>query len=214
MTAGAGWLPEDPLVAEELRRLHAAADAADAARRARGGFKPEENTDDIVRLGSEFLAVSPEEGQFIYMLARSMQARRVVEFGASYGISTLYLAAAVQQTGGHLFTTEIHPDKIRALRGSLSRAGVGEVVTLLDGDARETLPGVDGPLDMVLLDGWKSMYLPVMDILGPKLRPGGLVAADNIRLESSQPYLTHMSDPASGFLTHVVDDMGLSLKLG
>ena len=208
------WLPSDPGIASVLRDLHAASDAADRARLERGGFIPEENTDDIVRLGSEYLSVSPAEGRFLYMLARGMQARRIVEFGASFGLSTLYLAAALRETGGHLWTTEVHPDKCAALRQTFDRAGVEDVVTLLEGDARETLKTVEGPVDMVLLDGWKSMYLPVLDLLRLKLRPGATVAADNIRLSSSQPYLAHVSDPASGFLTHLVDDMGLSLWLG
>ena len=208
------WLPDDPQIAAELSRLHQADRAATAARQARGGFKPEENTDDIVRLGSEYLAVSPEEGQLVYMMVCAAQAGRVVEFGASYGVSTLYIAAALKPSGGRLFTTEVHPDKCAALRQTFARAGVDDCVTLLEGDARETLKTVEGPVDMVLLDGWKSMYLPVLDLLRPKLRPGATVAADNIRLSSSQPYLAHVSDPASGFLTHLVDDMGLSLWLG
>ncbi|OWU70543.1 O-methyltransferase [Marinibacterium profundimaris] len=207
------WLPRDPAIAAELSRLHAASRASDEAREARGGFLPEEDTDDIVRLGSEYLAVSPEEGRLLYMLARGAQARRVVEFGASFGLSTLYLAAALRETGGQLFTTEVHPEKCRALRESFDRAGVGDIVTLLEGDARETLITVEGPLDMVLLDGWKSMYLPVLHLLSPRLRAGALVAADNIRLDASQPYLAHVSDPASGFLTRELDDMALSLKL-
>ncbi len=208
------WLPPDPGIASVLRALHAASDASDRARHERGGFLPEENTDDIVRLGSEYLAVSPEEGRLLYMLARGARAERIVEFGASYGLSTLYLAAALRETGGRLWTTEVHPKKCAALRETFARAGIDDVVTLLEGDARETLKTVEGPVDMVLLDGWKSLYLPVLDILKPRLRSGALVAADNIRLSASQPYLTHMSDPASGFLTHCVDDMGLSLWLG
>ena len=163
------WLPDDPALAAELTRLHAAARAASAETRARGGFKPDEDVDDIVRLGSEYLALSPEEGQLIYMLARSAGARRVVEFGASFGISTLYFAAAMRATGGRLITTEVHPDKCRALRETLARAGVADCVDLLEGDARETLKGVEGPVDMVLLDGWKSMYLPVLTLLRPRL---------------------------------------------
>ena len=207
------WLPEDPAIAAELARLHEASAASDAARAARGGLKADENTDDIVRLGSEYLAVSPAEGEFLYMLARGMQARVVVEFGASFGLSTLYLAAALRATGGHLSTTEIHPDKCAALRASLDRAGVTDCVTLLEGDARDTLQTVEGSVDMVLLDGWKSMYLPVLDLLKPKLRPGAMVAADNISLASTRPYMDHVSDPASGFLTREVNDLGLSVKL-
>lgn len=208
------WTPKDPRIAEELARLHDAARAARDAMRARGGFKPEEDTDDIVRLGSEFLALSPDEGRFLYMLARFAGARKVVEFGASFGISTLYLAAALRETGGTMVTTEVHPDKCAALRESFARAGVEDIVTLLEGDARETLKGAEGPLDLVFLDGWKSMYLPVLDLLRPGLRPGALVVADNVDHEGAREYVARVSAAGSGFLTRIDDKTGLSLFEG
>ena len=208
------WLPDDPALAAELTRLHAAARAASAETRARGGFKPDEDVDDIVRLGSEYLALSPEEGQLIYMLARSAGARRVVEFGASFGISTLYFAAAMRATGGRLITTEVHPDKCRALRETLARAGVADCVDLLEGDARETLKGVEGPVDMVLLDGWKSMYLPVLTLLRPRLAPGAMVISDNLNHAGTQDFVDQVTDAANRFLTHRVGVTGLSLFLG
>ncbi|MDF0602821.1 class I SAM-dependent methyltransferase [Psychromarinibacter sp. C21-152] len=202
------WHPDDAAIAAELARLR------DAAQAARGGFRPEENTDDLVRLGSAYLAVSPEEGKLLYMLARAAGARQVVEFGASFGLSTLCLAAAVRKAGGRLITTEVHPDKCAALRESFARAGVEDCVTLLEGDARETLAGVEGPVDLVFLDGWKSMYLPVLELLRPRLRDGALVVADNVDHAAAQDYVAHVSDPASGFVTHRHGDMGLSLREG
>ncbi|MAQ86171.1 MAG: methyltransferase [Maritimibacter sp.] len=207
------WLPKDPRIAEELLRLHDADARSTAERRARGGFKPEENTDDIVRLGSEYLALSPEEGRFVYMMAMGAKARTVVEFGASFGISTLYFAAALKETGGRLITTEVHPDKCAALRDTFARAGVEYIVTLLEGDARETLRQVKGPVDVLFLDGWKSMYLPVLDLLTPALRPGAMVIGDNLDHGSAQPYADHVSDPANGFLTQILGRTGLSVKL-
>lgn len=208
------WLPDDPALAAELERLHAADRASTEARHARGGFLPDENTDDVVRLGSEYLAVSPAEGRLLYLFARSMSAQKVVEFGASFGVSTLYFAAALRETGGGLLTTEVHPDKCEALRNTFDAAGATDVVTLLEGDARETLKAVDGPIDLLFLDGWKGMYLTILDMMTPKLRPGALVLADNMRLSSAQPYRARVSDPQSGFLTHEVDDMAVSLWLG
>ncbi|WP_425052282.1 O-methyltransferase [Psychromarinibacter sp. S121] len=207
------WLPKDPQIADELARLHEAADRSTAERRERGGFKPEENTDDIVRLGSEYLALSPEEGRFVYMMALGAQARTVVEFGASFGISTLYFAAAMRETGGRLITTEVHPDKCNALRDTFARAGVEDIVTLLEGDARETLKQVEGPVDLLFLDGWKSMYLTVLDLLTPVMRPGAMVIGDNLNLASAQEYSDRVSDPANGFLTQILGRTGLSVKL-
>jgi predicted O-methyltransferase YrrM len=209
--SGSRWRPSDPAIAAELERLQQAAAENAAARRERGGFRPEEDTDDLVRLGSEYLSLSPNECRLLYLLARGTGARRVVEFGASYGVSTLTLAAAVRASAGYLWTTEVHPEKCAALRESLARAGVEDCVTLLEGDARETLTKVAGPLDLVLLDGWKGMYLPVLKLLRPMLRPGALVVADNLGHAGAADYLAHVSDPESGFITHVEGGFGLSL---
>jgi predicted O-methyltransferase YrrM len=154
-----------------------------------------------------YLALSPEEGRLLHLLARGANARRAVEFGASYGISTLYLGAALRANGGHLVTTEVHPAKCAALRDTLSEAGLADHVTLLEGDALDTLADVEGPLDLVLLDGWKTLYLPVFELLRPKLRPGALVLADNCDHEGAQSFVTAVTAEGSGCLTHRIDDL-------
>lgn len=208
---------ENSAVAPVLRRLHAAA-ASDATRWAQrradqdAGRLPAD--EGLVRMGELYLAVSPSEGRLLYLLARAARARRLVEFGASYGVSTLYLAAAAQDTGGALVTTEAHPDKCRALRATLAEAGLDNRVTLLEGDALETLADLPGPIDFLLLDGWKSMYLPVLTLLRPRLAQGALVLADNVDHAAAQDYVTFIDAPGSGFLTHTVDDLALSMYLG
>ncbi len=147
----------DPNVAACLARLHEAA-ARDSARR-RSSWRRGADDDVLIRMGDFYLAVSPAEGRLLYVLARGGRAASIVEFGASFGVSTIYLAAAARDNGGHVVTTEVHPDKCAALRESFARAGVEDCVTLLEGDARETLAGVEGPVDLLFLDGWKSMYL-------------------------------------------------------
>ncbi len=181
-----------------------------AERRARNAG----SEDGLMRLSEFYLAVSPEEGQLLYMLARASKARKLVEFGASFGISTIYLAAAAADNGGHLTTTEIQPEKCAAVRGHLERAGLSRHATVVEGDARETLRDVVGPVDFVLLDGWKSMYLPVLELLRPKLSEGAVIAADNLDHEGVGNYVAHVQDPASGFTTHVMGTMGLSCLTG
>ena len=165
-------------------------------------------------MGELYLAVSPAEGRLLYLLARAARARRLVEFGASYGVSTLYLAGAAQDTGGALVTTEAHPDKCRALRENLAEAGLAERVTVLEGDALKTLADLPGPIDLLLLDGWKSLYLPVLMLLRPRLVEGALVLADNVDHAAAQDYMAFVEAPGSGFLTHTVDDLAVSLCLG
>lgn len=169
---------------------------------------------DLVRLGEFYLAVSPDEGRLLHILAKTKGAKHVVEFGASYGLSSLYLAAALAGQGGKLTTTEVHPDKCAALRATFDQAGVSDIVTLLEGDARETLAGATDPIDMLVLDGWKSMYLPVFDLLRPRFAPGCLIAADNIDHEAAADYLAFVRSPESGTITTVIGDLALSYVSG
>jgi predicted O-methyltransferase YrrM len=126
----------------------------------------------------------------------------VVEFGTSFGISTIYLAAAVTDNGtGHVVTTELSSRKVDAARANLRQAGVDRVVTVLPGDARETLAGLPAPVGLVLLDGWKDLCLPVLRLLEPVLSPGALVAADDNTHASLAEYLGYVRDPASGYVT-------------
>lgn len=146
----------------------------------------------------------------LYLLARACKARRIVEFGASFGISSLYLGAAARANGGQLITTEVHPEKCAALRRTFEKAGLANHITLLEGDARDTLADITGPIDMLLLDGWKSAYLPVYALLRPKLPIGTLVLADNCHHEAAADYLAAIRDPESGVITEIRDDLAIS----
>jgi predicted O-methyltransferase YrrM len=164
----------------------------------------------LVRLGEFYLAVSPEEGRLIYVLARAIKARRIVEFGASYGISSLYLAVAAKENEGSLTTTEVHPDKCATLRETFQRAGMADTITLLEGDARATLREVPGQIDMLFLDGWKSAYLPIYDLLRPKLSPGALILADNISHAGAADYLAAVESPSSGCETAIRGNLAIT----
>jgi predicted O-methyltransferase YrrM len=149
-----------------------------------------------------YIPISAEAGKLLYALARAIRPATVVEFGTSYGISTLYLAAAVTDNGaGRVFTTELSEKKAGAARASLDEAGVGGAVTILEGDALDTLAGVPGPVELVLLDGWKDLCVPVLKLLEPRLAPGALVAADDITHASMAGYLEYVRDPAHGYVT-------------
>jgi len=140
-----------------------------------------------------YIPVSRRDGLLLHALARGTGARGIVEFGASFGISTLYLAAAVRANGGgQVITTEIEASKCRAAEANIREAGLEGVATVLEGDALQTLKGVDGPIDLVFLDGWKDLYVPVLQMLVPKLKPGAVVVADNVNLPDTRPYLDHI----------------------
>ena len=147
-----------------------------------------------------YMPISAAGGRLLYALVRAVKPAAVVEFGTSFGISTLYLAAAVRDNGtGRVITTELSPAKARAARENFAATGLGDVITLLEGDARETLADLGICPGLVLLDGWKDLCLPVLHLLEPRLAPGTLVVADDTGLDSMQPYLKYVRAPGSGY---------------
>ena len=130
---------------------------------------------------TSYMPISPRCGDLLYSLTRATFPTTLVEFGTSFGISTIYLAAAVADNGrGHIFTTELSEHKVEVAQANFVEAGVTDKVTILPGDARTTLNDIDGPIDLVLLDGWKDLCLPVLKLLEAKLAPGALIVADDI----------------------------------
>ena len=161
------------------------------------------------------LPVSRETGLLLYMLARSGGARTIVEFGTSFGISTLYLAAALRDNGGGvLITSEFEPSKVARARGNLTAGGLIDLVEIREGDALQTL-SVDLPetIDLVLLDGAKALYPEILSLVESRLRPGALIVADNA--DHSPDYLARVRSPGSGYLsTPFAEDVELSMRMG
>jgi predicted O-methyltransferase YrrM len=102
-----------------------------------------------------------------------------------------------------VISTELHPGKAARARANLAEAGLADLVTILEGDALETLADLPGPVGFVLLDGWKDLYLPVLRLLEPRLAPGALVVADDTVSMATQmtDYLSYVRDPARGYLS-------------
>jgi predicted O-methyltransferase YrrM len=201
----------EPRVDAVLSRLFAQADRADEvasslpedralpSRAARLRLTARERADVLQDM---YMPVSPDVGRLLYALVRACRPETVVEFGTSFGISTIHLAAAVTDNGtGRVVTTELSDRKATAARENLEQAGLAGVVTILEGDALETLAGLTGPVGLVLLDGWKDLYLPVLRLLQPRLTPGALVVADDTSLETAAGYLAYVRDPANGFVS-------------
>lgn len=162
-----------------------------------------------------WLPVSRETGVLLYMLARSSAARNIVEFGTSFGISTLHLAAALRDNGGgRLITSEFEPSKVARARRHLTEGGVIDLVDMREGDALKTL-NADLPeaIDLVLLDGAKALYPEILSLLESRLRPGALIVADNA--DYCPDYLERVRNPGGGYLSvPFAEDVELSLRLG
>ncbi|MGH3953030.1 MAG: O-methyltransferase [Mycobacterium sp.] len=160
-----------------------------------------------------YVPVAPDAGRLLYSLVRAIKPKTIVEYGLSYGISTLHSAAAVRDNGfGRIITTEMNTTKIAASRATFAEAGVSDLITILEGDARETLKMIDGPIEFLLLDGWPDLDLPILKILEDKLAPGALVIADNVGFESSKPYLEYIRTPENGYVS-VASPIGECMEL-
>jgi predicted O-methyltransferase YrrM len=195
-----------PRVAETLDRLHLAARSdwkyrlpiapRYALSRLTGyDFMPN-NPAALSRLYS---SVTRDEGLLLYLLVCIGKARRIVEFGCSFGISTLYLASAARDCGGSLVTTEIESHKVAQTKANLNAAGLNNVVTVLEGDALQTLRGIQGRIDLLFLDGMKHLYLPVLELLRDQLRAGSVIVADNVDVPAARAYAQYIRAPANGF---------------
>ncbi|MDR8036402.1 O-methyltransferase [Burkholderia cenocepacia] len=153
------------------------------------------------RLKDYPLPVSRETGMLLYMLARSGGATAIVEFGTSFGISTLHLAAALRDNGGGwLITSEFEPSKVVRAQANLTAAGLADLVEIREGDALRTLANdLPDAVDLLLLDGAKALYPEILALVEPRLRAGAFVVADNA--EYSPDYLAYVRAPENGYLS-------------
>jgi predicted O-methyltransferase YrrM len=214
-----------PPLAPLLERLFADADTSDEIlQQMTGNLSPAERAARMKsmtdyrsfysRVKDVYLAVSRETAILLYMLARNAKARSIVEFGTSFGISTLHLAAALKDNGGgRLIGSEFESSKVVRARENIAAAGLSDLVDIREGDALETLArDLPESIDLVLLDGAKSLYPRVLSLLEPRLRAGALIVADNA--EMSPEYLAHVRAPGAGYLSvPFAEDVELSMKL-
>ena len=182
------------------------------------------SADDMAFVRDKFVALDPEKCDLCYMLCRALNARRIVEFGTSFGVSTIYLAAAVRDTvrahggNGIVIGTEIEPAKAEVARANLADAELASFVEVRVGDARRTLVDAGGPVDFLLLDSWIPLVRPVMDLVAPQLRPGAMVVCDNVQLYEKEyaDFLAVVRNPANGFRSVMLSHEGgleISIKL-
>ncbi|MEZ5999260.1 O-methyltransferase [Hyphomonas sp.] len=167
-------------------------------------------------LSKAFIPVSEEFGRFMYLTALSRGARKIVEFGTSYGISSIYLAAAARETGGFFTGTEKDSAKAQVALANLNEAGLSRWSDIREGDALESLAPLEGPVDFLFLDGWKDLYIPVLKLMEPKLAPGAVIFADNIKTfrKTLKPFVDYISDTSNGYETTILDiGSGVSLSV-
>jgi predicted O-methyltransferase YrrM len=155
------------------------------------------------RIDEMLLPVGRATGTLLNLLAREAGARRILEVGSSFGYSTVWLAEAARAVHGKVISLELKREKTEYATAQLARAGLADFVEFRVGDALESLAALAGPFDLVLIDLWKNLYVPVFELLHPKLAPGALVVADNmIEPASARPHAQ-----AYRHAVHVAPDM-------
>jgi len=155
-------------------------------------------------MADKLVALEPAKAEFCYLICRALLATRVVEVGTSFGVSTLYLADAVRANGGGVVIgTEHEPAKAAAARANFAAAGLADLIDLREGDLRETLKVIEGPVDFVLMDIWTEMARPAIELIAPHLRPGAVVVADNTTQvrHAYGKFFEFVEDPANGLST-------------
>ncbi len=159
-------------------------------------------------------AISATTGRFLFALVAPQTDCEVLEIGGSRGYSTIWLAAAARILGGRVLSLEADPAKIEAWRANVAEAGLEDWAELVEGDARDTLPGIDDVFDLVFLDAEKELYEELFALARPKLEPGAVVVADNV-LSHADPLAAYsearQADPALVSVT-VPLDSGLELS--
>lgn len=206
----------DPRVKRVLDAMHSDADRNDPPLLARAKGKGGAERTQI--LADAFIPVSPDAGRLLYTLVCGVPSGLAVEFGTSFGLSTIYMAAAVKDRGaGTVITTEMLESKAERARDYIGEAGLLDFVDLRIGDALETLKGLERNVSFVFLDGMKDLYLPVLRMLEPDLASGALVVGDDLDLfpQPLEPYLSYVRDPANGYVSVTVpigDAMELSVR--
>ena len=160
-------------------------------------------------LSDKLVALDRDKAEFCYQICRALRAKRVVEAGTSFGVSTLVLAAAVRDNlradggEGTVIGTEYEPKKAKAARAHFAEAGLSDFIELREGDLRQTLVEVGAPVDFMLIDIWTPMARPALELVAPYLRDGAVVIADNTSQfpDAYRDYFEFVNDPANRFRT-------------
>jgi predicted O-methyltransferase YrrM len=205
------WITTEQ-VTKLLEELYADAQRNDPSAR-RSALDTESDDDSVLgfyrSMRLAYMAIGWEFGRLLYGLARSIRAETIVEFGTSFGVSTIFLASAIRDNGGgRLITTEFEPSKMDRARKNLAAAGVEEWVEFRIGDARETLSDPPRNIDMIFLDGAKELYLDVLKLLEPQLRAGGIVASDNTDHDGLESFLSHVRSPSNAYISSAIFTSG------
>lgn len=218
-------LDRDPVLRAALDHLHRQSSEQEEAVRtflAGKGIGSTVGTEKQLLDGRPFwrdklVALDADKARFCYNLCRALNARRIVEAGTSFGVSTLYLAAAVRDNGGGVVIgTEYESSKVIAARQRFTETGLSAYIDLREGDIRQTLQNIEGPVDFLLLDIWTPLARPTLELVAPRMRAGAVVIADNTVMCRREygDFFSYLGSTANGFTTMTLPfDGGLEMSV-
>jgi predicted O-methyltransferase YrrM len=131
--------------------------------------------------------VPAADGRMLRLLTEAIGAKNVVEVGTSNGLSGIWISLGLRKTGGKLVTHEIDPATAAQARKNFAQAGVDDLITLVEGDAHQTVDKLGGPIDLVFIDADKQGYADYLKQLLPRVRPGGIICAHNMNGRMADP---------------------------
>lgn len=153
-----------------------------------------------------YLPISRDQGQNLKELIIRHDCKHIVEFGTSFGISTIYLADGARETGGKVITTELLENKALTASQNFKESGLDKFIEVRIGDAMETLKGHSEPIDFLFLDGWKDLYLPLFQMLEPQFHANTLIYADNMDMSGTRAYANYVLNKKDTYSTKTVDN--------
>lgn len=140
-----------------------------------------------------YLSISREQGEDLVKLIRENNSKHIIEFGTSFGISTLFLAQGALFTQGNIITTELIKSKAEQAKQNFEKAGVADMIEVRVGDAMETLRDHTKTIDLLLLDGWKDLYLPLFKMLAPNFHSKTIIYVDNADMSETRDFLAEIA---------------------
>jgi len=165
-----------------------------------------------IRATQSYRNVPAEDGRLLRLLAETMNAKNIIEIGTSTGYSGIWMGMALQKTGGKLTTYEIDAARAATARANFKRAGMSDIITLVEGDAHEKVTSLKAPIDILFLDADKEGYVDYLNKLLPLIRAGGLIIGHNINPRMADPAFMKAITTNANLETMVRTGVSLTLK--
>lgn len=160
-----------------------------------------------------YLSITEEQGLFLVELIKKNKFKNIVEFGTSFGISTLFLAQGALETKGRIITTELIASKAEKAMENFKKAEVSNIIDVRIGDAMHTLQNHKEPIDLLFLDGWKDLYQPLFNMLESNFHTNTIIYVDNANMSESRAFLKEVGENDKYTLESIFDGKVVLIRI-